>query len=197
MPKNTVGGKKFKQRKGGGSERVDFIDRQPGQFPARVLRLLGNRNVLCYSNDNIVRLCHICGKMKGRVYIDVGDVVLITLRTFVAEVTPEEMKRIKNGDIVGKYHQDQFSSLKKEEGVNPRLFMKLEDSAGGILSEIGVDLKAAVDSQKLDDGFEFAKSDDEEDDTKTTVVNTASAAATTIVTSVTKPEDDTVDLDTL
>ena len=165
MPGNTSGGKKYKKRKNVGEDAgAAMIDRQPGQIPARVLRLLGNRNVLCYSNDNIIRIGHICGKMKGRVFIGPGDMVLMTLRDFSSSSTASDLKRIKNADIIAKYHQDQYSSLKKEDGVNPKLFMKLEDAAGCRVSEIGSDMTNEIVDTGLTDGFDFEGSSDEEEE---------------------------------
>lgn len=145
---------------------ASMIDRQPGQIPGRVLRLLGNRNVLCYSNDDIVRIGHICGKMKGRVFIGPGDMILMTLRDFGANTTATERKKIKNADIIAKYHQDQFSSLKKEDGVNPKLFMKLEDAAGCRVTEIGADMTNEIVDTGIMDGFDFEGSSDEEEEKK-------------------------------
>ena len=167
MPGNTSGGKKYKKRKNVGEDAAaSMIDRQPGQIPGRVLRLLGNRNVLCYSNDDIVRIGHICGKMKGRVFIGPGDMILMTLRDFGANTTATERKKIKNADIIAKYHQDQFSSLKKEDGVNPKLFMKLEDAAGCRVTEIGADMTNEIVDTGIMDGFDFEGSSDEEEEKK-------------------------------
>jgi translation initiation factor 1A len=159
MTLNTKGGKGHKKKKNSnlGREPV-FIDRQVDQIPARALRLLGNRNVLCYSNDNVIRMCHICGKMKGRVFIEPGDMVLITLRDF-SENT--DIKKVKLGDIIAKYDTIQYSQLKKEEGVNPKLFMKLETMNGCRLAEIGEDMTKTEIIMPEDDGFEFEHSEEE------------------------------------
>jgi translation initiation factor 1A len=161
MPSNTKGGKGYKKKKKqANTEEPIFIDRQVGQMPARAIRLLGNRNVLCYSNDNVLRLCHICGKMKGRVFIEPGDVVLITLREF--GVDANKRKEVKNGDIIAKYASQQFAALKKEDGVNPKLFMKLE-TGGHCVGEIGTDYTDAVMNVPEDEGFDFEHSDSDSD----------------------------------
>lgn len=163
MPPNAKGGKGFKKKKkqSNDSEPI-FIDRAAGQMPARAIRLLGNRNVLCYSNDNVLRMCHICGKMKGRVFIEPGDVVLITLRDFMVDASPAQLKAIKMGDIVGKYAPEQFNSLKAEAGVNPKLFMKIESSGGCSVSEIGADYTDTEIKVTEDLGFEFEGSESDE-----------------------------------
>ena len=163
MPPNTKGGKGYKKKKKQANTYDPvFIDRQAGQMPARVVRLLGNRNVICYSNDNVLRMCHICGKMKGRVYIEPGDVVLITLRDFMENATANDLKGVKTGDIVGKYAAEQFASLKKENGVNLKLFMKLE-AGGHCVGEIGTDYTDTVIVAAEDDGFEFEHQDSEDE----------------------------------
>jgi len=181
MPSNTKGGKGYKKKKkGANTYEPVFIDRQMGQMPARAIRLLGNRNVLCYSNDNILRLCHICGKMKGRQFVEPGDVVLITLRDFgMSDMTSNDaLKRIKdtkNGDIIAKYAPEQFTALKKEEGVNPKLFMKLE-TGGHCVGEIGTDYTDAVMTVVEDEGFDFEHSEEDEEEAVTEIVPTGDKA---------------------
>ena len=160
MPINTKGGKNCKKKKkGAGSAEPEFIERAEGQMPARAIRLLGNRNVLCYSNDGILRLCHICGKMKGRVYIEPGDIVLITLRDFSSGGSTKD---VSLGDIVGKYSPEQHSYLKREQGISDKLFMKME--VGGTMTQVGKDYSKEGSLFMADDGFDFENSDDEEED---------------------------------
>ena len=157
MPKNLKGGKQFKKKaKQADDDLSTFtIDRQPDQQIARAIRLLGNRNILCYCNDNKVRSCLVRGKMMGRVFIDVGDVVLVSLREF--EEGSSKGKDQLKGDILAKYPYDCLTNLKKEEGINPKLFMQLETLEGARLVAIG-DLSgnAIVDNE---DGFEFDRED--------------------------------------
>ena len=155
------GGKGYKKKKkSAGTGEPIFIDRQMGQMPARAIRLLGNRNVLCYSNDNILRSCHICGKMKGRVYIEPGDVVLITIRDFSSERVVTDAKTVKLGDIVGKYAPEQYNALKKEEGVNQKIFMKLETSGGFRVEEVGTDFTKVELTLPETGDFEFEHSEE-------------------------------------
>ena len=153
MPPNKKGGKGYK--KGKGDDVVqEFIDIQAGQYIARAIRILGDRNVLCYCDDNVLRICHICRKMKGRVWVEAGDMVLVSLRDFSAE----DPKTIKRGDILAKYAPDQVRVLKKEGKVNERLFMKLEDRNGISIDAVGEDKTAdtsILDKKEDDDGFDF------------------------------------------
>jgi hypothetical protein len=52
MP-NKTGGKNYKKTKHS-SEVKQFVERQDDQLYARVLQILGNRNVLSYCNDKLL-----------------------------------------------------------------------------------------------------------------------------------------------
>jgi translation initiation factor 1A len=153
MPKNLKGGKQFKRKaKEGDVDLSAFtIDRQEGQQIARAIKLLGNRNILCYCNDNKVRVCHICGKMRGRVFVDVGDIVLVSLREF--ELGSNKSADDLNGDILAKYPYECLTRLKKEIGINPKLFMQLETLDGVRLKAIGE--AAANTIEDTEAGFDF------------------------------------------
>jgi translation initiation factor 1A len=151
MP-NKKGGKGYKKGKGD-EVALEFIDIQEGQYMARAIRLLGSRNVLCYCDDNVLRICHICRNMKKyRVWVETGDVVLISLRHFSSVDT----KTIKRGDIIAKYAPEQLRVLKKEGKVNERLFMKLEDR-GVLIDAVGEDMtdETILVETKEDDLFDY------------------------------------------
>lgn len=127
MP-NKTGGKNYKKSKHGGAEAaVVYVDRQDGQQYGRVIRVLGNGNMLVYCNDGEQRICHIRGAIRKRVWINLGDVVLVSLRDF-----GDEKDR---GDILAKIDPKAYSKVKKEAGVNPVLFNNLE--GGGAAAEEG------------------------------------------------------------
>jgi translation initiation factor 1A len=159
MPPNLKGGKKYKKnsKKGADDGSIIMIDRQPGQQVARVIKVLGNRNMSCYCNDNKIRVCHVRGKMRGRVFVEQGDIVLISLREFEegASTSHDDL----NGDILAKYPSETFSRLKKEEGVNPKLFLQLETMEGGRLAAIGEIKNIVMDEEN--EGFDFDRGDDE------------------------------------
>lgn len=160
MP-NKKGGKGYKKGKGHDENAVqEFINIMPGQYMARAIRILGDRNVLCYCDDNVVRICHICRKMKGRVWVEVGDMVLMSLRDFKAE----NPKTIKRGDILAKYSPEQVRCLKKEGLVNQRLFMKMEDGNGITIDAVGEDKTddTMIVENARDFEFEFENASDSE-----------------------------------
>ena len=47
---------------------------------AQVTRMLGNGRLEAFCFDGVNRLCHIRGKLRKRVWIGVGDIVLLGLR---------------------------------------------------------------------------------------------------------------------
>jgi initiation factor 1A len=172
MPPNKKGGKGYKKGKGDESE-VVFIEIQKDQYMARAVRILGDRNVLCFCDDNVMRICHISRRMKGfseKKKIEVGDIVLISLRDF----TSADPKTIKRGDILGKYAPEQLRII-KNEGTHPNIFLKLEDKGVNKLDDLGLDLG---DSDRLlegdgDDAFSFDGSveDSEKDKGETKIID--------------------------
>lgn len=162
MPPNAKGGKGYKKKKktGDAAAAPIFIDTQGDQMIARAIRLLGNRNVLCFCYDNILRICHICGRMKGRSWIEPGDLVLISLRELSRQM---DVRSVERGDIIAKYLPDQFSSLRREFGHDAKVFMKLETMDGITLNEIGVDLTndKVLNAAEQEGGFIFEEGGDE------------------------------------
>jgi translation initiation factor 1A len=199
MPPNAKGGKGYKKKKKVTEETLApaYLDRQDDQMVARAIRLLGDRNVLCYCNDNILRICHICGKMKGRVWIEPGDMVLISIRDFTVGQT--NTKGSNRGDIIGKYSPDHYSKLKREEGVNQKLFMKLESMDGLTLDEIGVDKKNDKRLKEEDDcGFVFerdGKEDDSEEEGGERSTPRARGGRAMEATTSTMKDDDDINID--
>jgi translation initiation factor 1A len=167
MP-NTTGGKNYKKSKHvSGSFEPAFIDRQPDQMYGRIIKNLGNKNLLVYCNDNRTRLCHIRGSMRKRVWINVGDIVLISARDF--EKKPSETgKTYEKGDIVAKYDQEHLSKLKKQDDINPKLFMQLETADGAILKELSSrdDKNAPSSLDALEFDFDYSEEPKKEGEEK-------------------------------
>jgi initiation factor 1A len=168
MPSNKKGGKNYKKGKKDESA-PEYIDIQPGQFMARAIRILGDRNVMCYCHDNVVRICHISRRMKGmsdEKRIEIGDILLTSLREFNAI----DVKAVKRGDILAKYTPEQVRDLRKE-GLYPKLFLKVEEFSR---MEAGTDLSGSnmLDSLEkgADDGFEFEKSEAEDSESEETQI---------------------------
>jgi len=97
------GGKNRRRGKGGDSdEKRELVLKEEGQEYGQVLRMLGNGRLEAACFDGKMRLCHIRGKMRKRVWVNTGDIVLVTLRDFQDE----------KGDVVLKYSADEARQLK-------------------------------------------------------------------------------------
>ena len=121
MP-NLTGGKNYKKTKHH-SEKSKYVEKQEDQLYARVIKILGSKNVLTFCNDNIIRLCHIRGSIKKDMWINMGDIILISIRDFLKE----KEDKYEKGDILHKYDREDYSKLKKDTAINLRLFHCLEN----------------------------------------------------------------------
>lgn len=126
MP-NIKGGKNYKKTKHSSENLVvRFVEKEPDQMYARVIRMLGGNNIRAYCNDDVIRLCHIRGSMHKRVWINLGDMILISLRNEEGTV----------GDVVMKYDNSLIGRLKKLTDINQRLFLSMENADGVKINEI-------------------------------------------------------------
>lgn len=153
MP-NLKGGKKYKSSKHMDSK-PEFHEIGIGQMVGRVLKHLGDRNVLLYCNDGRERIGHIRGGLsKKKALIETGDIVLFSLRG--SELHADMAGKLDRCDILAKYSHDVWNQLKKEEGINPALFHTLEN-----MDRKELKVNTLVEE---DDAFEFAHESDEEED---------------------------------
>ncbi len=161
MP-NQKGGKNYKKSKHSAPLKPQLFLPEQDQIFGRVIRNLGQRRMLVFSNDNKIRMCHIRGSMRrGSSWISVGDIVLLTRRDF--EKPPEKATDYENADIISRYDKDLYSDLKKVVGINPKLFMQIETADGKLLNEICSKKFDDLDT-KDDTGIEFAESSEEEEE---------------------------------
>jgi translation initiation factor 1A len=104
MPKNKgKGGKNFKKGKKSseGETRRDLIFKEDGQEYAQVTKMLGDGRVALVCYDGIARTGLIRGTMRRRVWINMGDIVLIGLREFQED----------KADIIHKYTTEEARNL--------------------------------------------------------------------------------------
>jgi translation initiation factor 1A len=76
----------------------------PSDVLGIAVRLLGFDRILVKCQDGHERLCRIRGKMKRRVWIRQGDVVL---------VSPWDFQSDKRGDVIWRYTRAQAEMLRK------------------------------------------------------------------------------------
>ncbi|VDB89177.1 Bgt-1552 [Blumeria graminis f. sp. tritici] len=104
MPKNK--GKGGKNRRRGKNEndkeKRELIFKEEGQEYAQVLKMLGNGRLEAFCFDSSRRMAHIRGKLRKKIWINQGDIILISLREYQDE----------KGDVIVKYSADEARSLK-------------------------------------------------------------------------------------
>ncbi|RMZ87328.1 hypothetical protein DV736_g5444, partial [Chaetothyriales sp. CBS 134916] len=104
MPKNK--GKGGKNRRRGknenDNEKRELTFKEEGQEYAQVVKMLGNGRLeaLCFDGER--RLAHIRGKLRKKVWINQGDIILLSLRDYQDD----------KGDVILKYSADEARSLK-------------------------------------------------------------------------------------
>ncbi|POY75902.1 hypothetical protein BMF94_0985 [Rhodotorula taiwanensis] len=105
MPKNK--GKGGKNRRRGKNEnegdKRELVFKEEGQEYAQVLKMLGNGRVEAMCFDGEKRLGHIRGKMRKKVWINQGDIILLSLRDF----------QDGKADVIQKYSSDEARKLKQ------------------------------------------------------------------------------------
>jgi translation initiation factor 1A len=77
----------------------------PDQVLGVVTQMLGYDRLMVKCNDGHERVCRIRGKMKRRVWIKVGDVVLVAPWDFQSET---------KGDVIWRYTESQANWLKNK-----------------------------------------------------------------------------------
>eukprot|EP00456_Euglypha_rotunda_P093160 TRINITY_DN982_c0_g1_i1.p1 TRINITY_DN982_c0_g1~~TRINITY_DN982_c0_g1_i1.p1 ORF type:complete len:137 (+),score=21.45 TRINITY_DN982_c0_g1_i1:144-554(+) len=104
MPKNKGKGGKNRRRgkNANDEEKRDLVVKDKDQEYARVVRMLGNGRLEGECFDGKKRLCHIRGKMRKKVWVNTGDIILIGLRGFqddkadvILKYTADEARRLK------------------------------------------------------------------------------------------------------
>lgn len=129
MPKNKgisfvynlgKGGKNRRRGKNEGEEnKRELIFKEFGQEYAQVMKTLGSGHLEVQCFDGQKRIAHIRGKLRKKVWINPGDIVLVSLRDF----------QDSRADIVLKYTPDEARSLKSlgEIPENGKYFFNLSN----------------------------------------------------------------------
>ena len=144
MPKNKTGGKKSKKGKNSAiTVARELIFKDSDQDYALVQKMLGGGRLDAQIQSNVpldsgkVVQCHIRGKLTKKDWISVGDLILISVRTF----------QDGKGDVIHKYTPDEWRKL-KQLGELPDNFSQQQN-----LTEEG-------DALKTDEDLEFVDLDD-------------------------------------
>jgi initiation factor 1A len=159
MPPNAKGGKGYKKGKHGGNDEPVFIecDDRENQMYGRVVENLGQRRFRVYCNDNVKRICKICGSMRKSEWVEKGLIVVISIRDLSDSRFNTNSADIKIGDIIRIMDSRLYGKLKKMENVNPVLFTDIENTND---AEIARRL-FAIQQGNLEDDVIFDRGDSE------------------------------------
>lgn len=136
MPKNK-GGKKF--RRGKHANETDRIlllcNKEDNQCYGLVTKTLGNGRfeVNCYNqdkNDNFImtnRQCLVRGNMRKKVWVNVNDLVLVSLRTFQNDKS-DIMYKYKDYEIVKLKKINQIPDIYDIDGAGECSFENVDDN---------------------------------------------------------------------
>ncbi|CAK9296788.1 unnamed protein product [Gordionus sp. m RMFG-2023] len=141
MPKNK--GKGGKNRRRGknenDTEKRELIFKEDGQEYAQVTKMLGNGRLEASCFDGVKRLCHIRGKLRKKVWISQGDIILIGLRDY------QDTK----ADVILKYNANEARNLKNYGELPMSAKINETDMFG---------------AQPEDDNIEFDDQEEEDED---------------------------------
>lgn len=142
MPKNK--GKGGKNRRRGknenDNEKRELTFKEDGQEYAQVLKMLGNGRLEAYCFDGTKRLGLIRGKLRKKIWINNGDIILVSLRDY----------QDNKADVILKYSADEARSLKAYGELPDNAKINETDTFGG--------------ENDGDYGFEFDEDRDESDE---------------------------------
>lgn len=147
MPPNAKGGKGYKKGKHATDSAPVFLERESDQMYGRVLRSLGNRRFRVFCNDQRERICRLCGSMRKSDWVEEGRIVILSIRQLGTSTTTETAtKQEEVGDILAIIDPRTYNKVRKEEGVNPVLFVGAQEFiAEGGKKKSGVDLDDLFD----------------------------------------------------
>lgn len=138
MPKAK--GKGGKNRRRGKNDddlaKRELIFKEDGQEYAQVNKMLGNGRIEAKCQDGETRLCQIRGQMRKKVWIVVGDIILISLRDFQDD----------RADVIHKYTADEARNLKTYGELKSDFQIHENAQEGGEGSDVeegGVDFEEA------------------------------------------------------
>lgn len=120
-------------------QKRELIHKDEGQEYAQITKMLGNGRLEVSCFDGIKRMGHIRGKMRKKVWMGQGDIILVSLRDFQDEQC----------DVVHKYNSDEARTLKNIGELPESAKINETDTFGGDEDE--------------DVNFEFGDDDGDED----------------------------------
>jgi len=106
--------KKSNKKQTGAALKRELLFAEPGQVYAQVTSLLGDSRLQATLSDGRKLLCKIRGTMRKRVYVNLGDMVLVCTRDFEERIGTSD-----RGDVIHKYTADEAMSLRAYHEIEP------------------------------------------------------------------------------
>ncbi|GME72385.1 unnamed protein product [[Candida] boidinii] len=122
------------------SQKRELILKDEGQEYAQITKMLGNGRVEASCFDGIKRIAHIRGKLRKKVWMSQGDIILVSLRDF----------QDNQCDVVHKFNSDEARTLKSTGELPESAKINETDTFG------------ADDDEEAN--FEFGADSDEEEE---------------------------------
>eukprot|EP01110_Echinostelium_bisporum_P005117 TRINITY_DN22581_c0_g1_i1.p1 TRINITY_DN22581_c0_g1~~TRINITY_DN22581_c0_g1_i1.p1 ORF type:complete len:157 (+),score=46.35 TRINITY_DN22581_c0_g1_i1:93-563(+) len=137
MPKNKgKGGKNRRRGKNENEEKRELQFKEPGQEYAQVLRMLGNGRLEAQCFDGTKRLCHIRGKLRKKVWVNQGDIVLVGLRDYQDD----------KADVILRYNAEEARNLKSYGELPETAKINETDTFDGGAADIPFEFSDQVDN---------------------------------------------------
>jgi len=123
MPKNKGAGGKSRRRGAGGGDvaKRELVLKEEGQEYGQVTKNLGNSRLEVHCIDGVKRIGVIRGAIRRKMWICVGDIVLVGLRDY------EDGKV----DVLSRYTPDETKELIKDKHIPAHMQVNDEDRAAG------------------------------------------------------------------
>ncbi|KAJ2006128.1 Translation initiation factor 1A [Coemansia sp. RSA 2322] len=132
--KVSIGGKSRRRGKNDADPlKRELVFKEEGQEYALVTKMLGNGRVDVKCFDKVTRIAQIRGSMRKKVWIGVGDIILLSLRDFQDGMA----------DVILKYNPDEARDL-KTYGELPE-DTKIEEGGEGRSDEEDNDIDFDID----------------------------------------------------
>ncbi|PRD35261.1 UNVERIFIED_CONTAM: Eukaryotic translation initiation factor 1A, X-chromosomal [Trichonephila clavipes] len=109
------------------TEKRELVFREDGQVYAQVIKMLGDGRLDAMCFDGVKRLCHIRGKLRKKVWINQGDIILLGLRDF----------QDSKADVILKYNPDEARNL-KAYGELPEHDLELDSPEQHVFLNFGI-----------------------------------------------------------
>ncbi|MGA1975761.1 MAG: translation initiation factor eIF-1A [Conexivisphaerales archaeon] len=90
----------------------EFMSPSEGEMFGRVVKLLGSDHIMVRASDGVTRIGRIRGKLKRKIWIREGDIVL---------VAPWDFKAAERCDILWRYTVAQVDQLKEKGQIAAEL----------------------------------------------------------------------------